>query len=221
MDTIAVIDFGGQYTHLIANRIRRLNVYSEIVQPEITPQELIGFKGIIFSGGPHSVTEEGSPTVDPKILDLGIPVLGICYGHQLIAKLLGGTVAAGNYSEYGRADINILDQTTLFEGCDSREMVWMSHGDSVSRLPGGFQTIASTEDCEYAAVEHREKKIFGIQFHPEVTDSLHGMDMLDNFLAACDVSRDWGAQSFIDEISADIRRQCGDRNVFLLVSGGV
>ncbi|ERP32062.1 glutamine-hydrolyzing GMP synthase [Chitinivibrio alkaliphilus] len=221
MDTVAVVDFGGQYTHLIANRIRRLNVYSEIVQPEITPEKLRRYSAIIFSGGPHSVTDPNSPTVDPRILDMNIPILGICYGHQLIAKLMGGSVYSAGSAEYGRAAIRITDKNTLFAECDDTEHVWMSHGDSVEELPEGFSVLASTDDCPYAAVVHTEKRLFGIQFHPEVTDSVHGMEMLDNFLSFSGVQRDWSSKNFISEISEDIRNQCGDRKVFLLVSGGV
>lgn len=221
MDKIAVLDFGGQYAHLIANRIRRLGVYSEIVSNDTNAATMVGYKGIILSGSPHSVLDEKSPGFDSSILDLGIPVLGLCYGHQLIAKNLGGKVCRGTAREYGRAKMSISTFTELFKGLSNDEQVWMSHGDAVEELPTGFVILASTSDCTFAAVGHSTKRIFGLQFHPEVTDTLNGMKILSNFIDICGCSRLWNSKTFLKEISDEIRNFCGDRKVFLLVSGGV
>ncbi|MCU0609537.1 MAG: glutamine-hydrolyzing GMP synthase [Chitinispirillaceae bacterium] len=220
-DTIAVVDFGGQYSHLIANRIRRLGAYSEIVQTDATPYSMRRFKGIILSGGPHSVLDQGSPTIDKKILDLGIPVLGLCYGHQLIAKLLGGSVTKGTIREYGKAMLCINKQAGLFNGLEKTEQVWMSHGDTVEKLAPSFEIIGSTDDCAAAAVANETKKIYGLQFHPEVTDTPHGMKILGSFIDLCSCRRDWNPKTLAESLSADIREKCGNRKVFLLVSGGV
>ncbi|MFW5812859.1 MAG: glutamine-hydrolyzing GMP synthase [Fibrobacterota bacterium] len=220
-EKVVVLDFGGQYAHLIANRIRRLGVYSEILPCDVDASELKGYKGIIFSGGPRSVLEEGSPTCDSEILDLRIPVLGLCYGHQLIAKMLGGTICRGKNREYGRAVLNVTSSSHLFEGLKEKEPIWMSHGDSVEVLAEGFEILGSTEDCSAAAVGHAEKKIFGLQFHPEVTDTPNGMKVLRNFLDICGCGNSWNSQAFMKEIDREIKTACGDRKVFLLVSGGV
>ena len=221
IDTIAVLDFGGQYAHLIANRIRRLGVYSEIVQSDIYASELSGYKGIIFSGSPFSVHQAGSPRFDPKILDLKIPVLGLCYGHQLIALTLGGNVVRGTIKEYGRASMHISRANPLFDGLSSDEQVWMSHGDTVETLPEGFEAFGFTEDCPFTAVSCVEKNIYGLQFHPEVTDTPSGTRIFNNFLDLCECKRLWNSSRFIDDITDEIKRICGTRSVFLLVSGGV
>ncbi len=221
MEKIAILDFGGQYTHLIANRVRRLGVYSEIVQNDVTPEELKEFKGIIFSGGPHSVFEKDSPLVDEKIVSLGIPLLGICYGHQLIAQTLGGEVKPGNQKEYGLAFITPEKNSPLFKGLSDKEQMWMSHGDAVETLPENFEVIATTPECTAAAVLSLEKKIFGVQFHPEVTDSLRGMTMLENFLDICGCAKEWTSDKFVAELSAQVEREAKGKKVFLLVSGGV
>lgn len=221
MDTIAVVDFGGQYTHLIANRVRRLGVYSEIVSPESAPEDLRAFKGIILSGSPHSVTDSSSPRIDAGILDLNIPILGLCYGHQLLSQMLGGTVKRGNIREYGSARFQIRKANSLLKGITDSELVWMSHGDKVEKLPEGFEVLGSSADCETAAVGHGELRLYGLQFHPEVTETPSGMRIIDNFLEICGVAREWNPQSFMKEIEGEIRSACGDRKVFLLVSGGV
>lgn len=220
-DAIAVLDFGGQYAHLIANRIRRLGVYSEIVASDTSAAELKRYKGIIFSGSPHSVLDAKSPTIDPALLQCGIPLLGLCYGHQLIALLLGGHVARGTIREYGRATLRILKQAKLFKGLDASEPVWMSHGDTVDALPAGFEQLGSTQDCAFAAVGDAARNIYGLQFHPEVTDTPHGMKVLENFIDICKCDRTWNSKTFTDSVVEDIRQKCGDRKVFLLVSGGV
>jgi GMP synthase (glutamine-hydrolysing) len=221
MDTIAVVDFGGQYTHLIANRIRRLGVYSAIEPCTAPVASLLKYKGLILSGGPSSVLESGSPTVTPEIFALGIPILGLCYGHQLMAKLLGGTVSMGDMREYGIARLTITQPMPLFAGLEPSQQIWMSHGDSVSRLPDGFTICATTPDCSMAAVADLSRQFYGLQFHPEVTDTPNGMAILDNFTAICKVRREWNSDSFLKEITAEVKRHCGNRKVFLLVSGGV
>lgn len=220
-DSIVVLDFGGQYAHLIANRVRRLGVYSEIVSNDTPATQLAGQKGIILSGSPCSVTEKGSPTIDPAVLRLGIPILGLCYGHHIIARTLGGEVAQGRVREYGRATLHIADASNLFTGLDPDEQVWMSHGDTVEKLPPSFRVLASTDDCAAAAIGDPVRNIYGLQFHPEVTDTPHGMKILENFIDRCGCARNWNPKAFTDTILADIARQCGNRKVFLLVSGGV
>ena len=201
MEKIAVLDFGGQYAHLIANRIRRLRVYSEILPNDISASELGSFRGIILSGSPFSTLDKQSPGFDGAILDLKIPVLGLCYGHQLLAKKLGGKVCRGQRREYGKAVINIREKSPLFSGLQEEEQVWMSHGDSVEMLPTGFITLASTPECTFAAVADHSRNFYGLQFHPEVTDSMNGMKVLSNFIDICCCKRDWNSDTFLNEIS--------------------
>jgi GMP synthase (glutamine-hydrolysing) len=221
LEKIAVLDFGGQYAHLIANRIRRLGVYSEIVQTDIGASELGAFKGIILSGSPFSTLQSGSPRFDLKLLELGMPVLGLCYGHQLLSLVRGGNVIRGTVKEYGRAMMTIKKSNPLFAGLSSDEQVWMSHGDTVQTIPEDFDVFGSTEDCMYTAVGNEEKRMYGLQFHPEVTDTPSGMKILSNFIDICECKRDWNSDRFIDDITEETKRICGKRNVFLLVSGGV
>jgi GMP synthase (glutamine-hydrolysing) len=221
MDTIAILDFGGQYTHLIANRIRRLGVYSEIVPSDIPASQCARFKGIILSGSPHSTLEENRPSFDEKIFTRGLPVLGLCYGHQLMAKTLGGKVVAGKYREYGIATIERKGESPLFDGLDISEQIWMSHGDAVEAVPSGFAVIGSTEGCAVAAMGNDTARLYGLQFHPEVTDTPKGMAILENFITICGCSRDWNTQTFLREMGDEIRKKCGQKKVFLLVSGGV
>jgi GMP synthase (glutamine-hydrolysing) len=222
MDTIVVIDFGGQYAHLIANRIRRLGVYSEIALPDATPASLKSYKGIILSGGPASVLEPGSPMITTAILNLGIPVLGLCYGHQLISLKLGGRVIKGETREYGRASLHVVGDSDLFKGLGRVEQVWMSHGDTVKDLPEGFEIFGSTDDCLAAAVGDIKRHIYGLQFHPEVTDTPNGLKILDNFITICECKREWNPKAYTENVIRDVREKCGRRRkVFLLVSGGV
>ncbi|NLG17333.1 MAG: glutamine-hydrolyzing GMP synthase [Fibrobacter sp.] len=221
MEKIAVLDFGGQYAHLIANRIRRLGVYSEIVSSDIAASRLATYKGIILSGSPFSVLDKQSPEFDSGLLDLKLPVLGLCYGHQLLATKLGGAVCKGEKREYGRAMISLSAKSPLLDGLQGTEQVWMSHGDAVEKIPEGFVTIASTQDCTHAAVADHSRNFYGLQFHPEVTDSINGMKILSNFIDICGCKRDWNSNTFFEEIAGTIRSICGDRKVFLLVSGGV
>ena len=221
MQMIGVLDFGGQYAHLIANRVRRMGVYSEIVSPNSQLEDLEKYEALIFSGGPSSVYAENAPKFNPEILNFKKPILGICYGHQVIAHTLGGKVQPGDVKEYGTATIQISEQSGLFNNLASQETVWMSHGDSVTQLPPNFNIIATTPDCPIAAVEWPERKIFGLQYHPEVTHSANGLKMMKNFLALAGCKFDWNLESYLEQSIKAIREQCAGRKVFLLVSGGV
>jgi len=208
IDVILVVDFGGQYCHLIARRIRELNVYSEIVPSSITTEEIreinlrLNVKGMILSGGPSSVYERDAPKIDPQILNLGIPILGLCYGHQLIAYLLGGEVKRGARQEYGLAYVTIDKPIDILKGLSSIEKVWMSHGDTVQSLPEEFEVLAHTENCPVAAFRHQEKALYGLQWHPEVVHTEHGMEILKNFIfEICGRKANWKPLSLIDKRS--------------------
>lgn len=218
---IAVLDFGGQYSHLIANRIRRLHVYSEIFAPDVDLKQLEGACGVIFSGGPASVYDPNQPDFNPELITSGLPTLGLCYGHQLICKHLGGDVVAGDVREFGTATLEIVPNTELFAGLGAQEEVWMSHGDVVAQLPDGFRSLGETHDCSTAAVGDDKRRIYGVQFHPEVAHTPNGMAMLDNFLNICEAPRTWTMANYAEVAMEAIRQQVGERNVFLLVSGGV
>ncbi len=226
MERILIIDFGGQYAHLIANRLRRLNVLADIIYNEDLIKEIKSsnnIKGIIFSGGPSSVYEKDSPNISRKVFDLNIPILGICYGHQLITHKLKGTVKKSKVKEYGVTTIDIENKKSkLFKGLNKKETVWMSHGDSTNTLPEGFNIIAKSKDCPIAAMENKEKQIYGIQFHPEVTHTIHGMKILENFaINICKCKKEWNPNNYFNEISKKISKQTKNKKVFLLVSGGV
>lgn len=220
---ITVLDAGGQYCHLIARKVRELGVYAD-VRPSGTPAaELAAARGIIISGGPASVYQPGSPTVDPAIFSIGIPVLGICYGLQLMAHLLGGTVQQGERGEFGLALLETTAPSPLLAGWDPRRpQIWMSHRDLVSALPPGFQTLARTAACPVAAMGDIPRRLYGVQFHPEVVHTQQGRPVLDNFVfSICGCRRDWDPRQRIPGIVARIRQAVGDRNVFFFVSGGV
>lgn len=223
-ETILVLDFGSQYTQLIARRIRELGVYSEI-KPFSTPVEEIektGYKAIILSGGPASVWDDNSPSTDRELFELGIPVLGICYGMQLTAQLLGGVVERSNMREFGPATLKILDGFDLLSGIPDRSGVWMSHGDRVLELPPGFVSIAESENSPAAAIKNREMKIYGTQFHPEVAHTKFGREILSNFLfkiARCEGT--WTPRSFVETAIKDIREKAGNSTVICGLSGGV
>jgi len=217
---VAVLDFGGQYAHLIANRIRRLGVYSEILPPDAEAADLEYAVGLILSGGPSSVYDDSQPPFRAELFETEVPMLGLCYGHQLMAQQLGGRVARGAVREYGSADL-IVRGGPLFAELDETEEVWMSHGDQVVELPEGFMVMGSTEDCMVAAMGDPERLLFGLQFHPEVTHTPHGMRILDNFLDLIGVPRDWTPGYFVDELIESARRRIGEDRVLLLVSGGV
>ena len=222
LDTIAVLDFGGQYAHLIANRVRRLGVFTEIYPPTVDVAELEGVKGIIYSGGPSSVYESNAPQFNPAILQMPVPKLGICYGHQLMAQQQGGKVEPGKVKEYGIAEMSITEPNhPLLQGIPAQSPMWMSHGDMVSTMPDGYRAIATTTDCSTAAVACDDRQLYGIQFHPEVTHSRYGSTLLSNFIKICGCSESWNMKSYLPLISERILEQVGDRKVFLLVSGGV
>lgn len=218
---IVILDFGGQYAHLIASRIRRFGYKSFILPAETKPAELKSVAGIILSGGPQSVYEKGSPQADPKILDLGIPILGLCYGHQWLAQAAGGKVGPATVKEYGPTAIRVLDpKTPLFQGLPKEFTVWMSHGDEVKELPPGFEAVVSTKDCVNASFADTKRKMFGIQFHIEVTHTQHGMDLLRRFVDLCSPEK-WSIESYAAHVGEDVKKEVGDRKVFMLVSGGV
>ena len=222
MDKIAVLDFGGQYAHLIANRVRRLGVYTDIFQPDSDAALIEPYKAIIFSGGPSSVYAEDRPKFNPKIIDLGKPTLGICYGHQLINSTLGGTVQPSDVKEYGIANLNVDEANhPLLKDLPASSPMWMSHGDKVSELGKGFRNIASTEDCPTAAVANDEAKIYGIQFHPEVTHSEYGLKLMENFIEISGCEKSWNTESYLETLLTDTKNKVADKKVFLLVSGGV
>ncbi len=222
-DQILIVDFGGQYAHLIASRIRRMGVFSFIVEPEEAYEvaKKSEIKGIILSGGPQSVYDEASPQVDVGIFDLGKPVLGICYGHQFMAKALGGKVAAGEVKEYGAAAFSPDLSCQLFKNLPEKSTMWMSHGDEVTTLPDGFAFSGKTPSCAHAAMCHAGKNLFGIQFHPEVTHSEHGETLLQNFVTICAAQKSWTLENYRKTHEATLKKQIGERKVFLFVSGGV
>jgi GMP synthase (glutamine-hydrolysing) len=222
---IAVLDFGSQVTQLIARRIREQKVYCEILPCYVKAEDLRKRQpaGIVLSGGPQSVFGENAPTCDKGIFELGLPVLGICYGMQLTAHLLEGAVTAGETREFGRAVMHVADRDCLlFHGLDPTLQVWMSHGDKVTQLPAGFTGVASSRDCPYAAMHDPQRKFYGVQFHPEVVHTPQGGDMLWNFaMQICQCKPDWEMTSFIDQAIETTRAKVGKGNVLLGLSGGV
>ena len=219
--SIVVLDFGGQYAHLIANRIRRLRVHAEIRSPETAVADLQDADGLILSGGPASVYDPQAPAYNPEILAMGKPMLGLCYGHQLLCHRLGGQVEMGTTHEFGAAYLQVHKAEGVLGGLDARERVWMSHRDHVAALPPGFTVLGATEDCPVAAMGDAERKIYGLQFHPEVTHTVRGMDILDNFAMLCGAERSWTMERYIEQVIERIQQQAKGRNVFLFVSGGV
>ena len=226
-DKILILDFGSQYTQLIARRVRECQIYSEIHSFDmgLDAVRAMAPKGIILSGGPSSVYERNAPLCDPRLLDMGIPVLGICYGMQLIGKLLGGEVTHSEKREYGKAKLTLDRKGRLFKGLAEKGkplIVWMSHGDQVRTLPVGFRTIAHSKNTPYAAIEHLRKKIYGLQFHPEVIHTQNGIELIRNFLfQVCGCTRPWTLQSFLDQVSRDLRKRIGKGKVICALSGGV
>lgn len=220
---ILVLDFGSQYNQLIARRIRDLGVYSELVSFDISVEEIKSrnVMGIVLSGGPNSVYDEKSFRCDPKILELGIPVLGICYGMQYLSHVSGGKVVPSSNREYGGKEITFKDGV-LFKGLPETWQVWMSHGDSVVELPEGYEVLASTEDCPIVSFQNLEKRLFGVQFHPEVNDSIYGKELIRNFIYdVCGCDNTWNMDSYIQEKIAEIQETVGNKRVLLGVSGGV
>ena len=221
---ILILDFGSQYTQVIARRIRECQVYSEIVRFDIPAAEAAASKpnGIVLSGGPASVYDERAPQLDPEIFSLGIPVLGICYGMQLMARHLGGQVEFSARREYGAGMLHVANGSRLFEGIGQQLDIWNSHGDKVTALPAGFRAAAHTENSRFAAIENPETNLYGLQFHPEVAHTPRGREIIQNFVyGICHCAMDWTMGSFIDEACERVRRQVGDQKVVLGLSGGV
>ena len=221
---VVILDFGSQYTQVIARRVRESRVYSEILPFHFGPEQVraTGARGIILSGGPASVFGKDAPQIDPGIFRMGLPVLGICYGIQLMASHLGGSVEFSDSREYGPGTLSVVKESPLFEGLPSKLQVWNSHGDKITQIPPDFEAVASTENSSYAAIQNLEKSLFGLQFHPEVAHTPLGKDILENFLyRACGCSPDWTMGSFIEQTCRDIRNKVGDDKVVLGLSGGV
>jgi len=221
---IAILDFGSQYSQLIARRLRERRVYCELMRYDIPMSQLRerSPNGIILSGGPASVLEEGAPACDPALYDLGVPVLGVCYGMQLMGRDLGGAVRPGRAREYGPATLVVDDPGALFRAMPERMPVWMSHGDQVEALPPGFRSIAHTVTCPHAAMADDRRRLYGLQFHPEVVHTPHGGEILDHFLfGVCKCSGDWRMSSIIEERIAQMRDRIGGEHVILGLSGGV
>jgi GMP synthase (glutamine-hydrolysing) len=221
---VVVLDFGGQYNQLIARRIRDLGVYSELL-PYNTPVSKIrelAPKGIVFSGGPASVYEQNSPLADEAVYELGVPILGICYGMQMMAHQLKGKVEKASKREYGKAEVEFSEHSRLIKGLERKQTVWMSHGDRVAEMPAGFVVDASTEHAPIAAMSDPDRRFFGVQFHPEVRHSVYGNDMIRNFLFdVCGCTGNWSMETFVEDTVREIRQQVGDRKVLCALSGGV
>ena len=221
---VAVLDFGAQYGQLIARRVRDLNVYSEIVPCDISADELreMAPSALILSGGPASVYAEDAPRVDPAIFELGVPVLGFCYGHQITAVTLGGKVAHSEVGEYGPATIERDHDSVLFNSTPLKQTVWMSHRDSVCEVPEGFTVTASTDVCPVAAMENAERRIYTTQFHPEVKHTEHGQQILSNFLfSICGLEKNWSMDNLVETMTNEFREKVGNDRVILALSGGV
>ena len=223
-DTVAVLDFGAQYAQLIARRVRECQVYSEVLPHDTSPEELRArrVRALILSGGPASVYEPGAPALDPRLLELGLPVLGLCYGHQALAQALGGRVAATGVREYGRTELRADPGSLLFRGLPAEQVVWMSHGDAVTEAPPGARVTAWTAACPVAGFEDPERRVYGVQFHPEVAHTPRGLDLLKNFLyGAAGLRPDWTSASIVEEQEAAVRAQVGEGRALCALSGGV
>ncbi len=223
-ETILILDFGSQYTQLIARRIRECSVFSVIHSHNFSIEKIkeLKPKGIILSGGPQSVYDDGSPKVDKNIFTLGIPILGICYGQHLISHYLGGKVEKAESREYGKAYLKIEGNSALWNGVENNSIVWMSHGDLLSKLPDGFSIIGTSEDSPYCAIANEEQKIYGVQFHPEVAHSVEGLKILKNFLfGVCGLKGDWTSANFIQGSVQEIKELVNDKKAICALSGGV
>src|SRR3989338_2868137 len=219
---IVILDFGSQYTHLIARRIRQLGVLAVIKPPTIDAKELSAARGLILSGGPQSVHDQTAIAYNERLFDLGLPMLGLCYGHKLLVQHFGGKVKPGTVKEYGFATIETTAASGIFQGLAATEKVWMSHGDAAVALPAGFAVIGRTKDCPIAAVADQARRIYGLQFHPEVAHTEHGLTIIKNFVfEVCGCQRDWSTERYWQQVVADVTAQVGSRRVFMLVSGGV
>jgi len=222
-ELIAVLDFGGQYSHLITRRIRECEVYADLFPFTAKLQELMeaNAKGIVLSGGPTSVYDDDAPKCDPGIFNLGVPVLGICYGLQVMVQMLGGHVKATKRHEYGKTKLEIRDDTDLFRGLGKQIVSWMSHGDYAETLPKGFDIIATSENCPTAAIRDRGRKLYGVQFHPEVSHTEHGNDIIRNFTTISNCQRNWTPHSIVESAVDRIKARVGNQHVLCAVSGGV
>ena len=222
-ELVLILDFGGQYNQLIARRVREAKVYCEVVPYDITVEQVKAKnpKGIIFTGGPASVYEEGAPTCDKEIFELGVPILGICYGAQLMSYMLGGKVDRAEKREYGKTEIS-LKSSDIFKNVPEKSISWMSHTVYISEVPDGFEILGTTDTCPVAAMGSKAKRLYGVQFHPEVEHTQHGKSILNNFLyEVCELMGNWTMDSFIDEQLADIKQKVGDKKVLCALSGGV
>ena len=227
-DTILVLDFGGQYCHLIGRRIRENGVYSEIVSNDITPDEIakidekLNVKGMILSGGPSSVYGTKAPKMDPRVLEMNLPILGLCYGHQIIAQLTHGKVDPACCKEYGTAEVVIDKAVGVLRGLNKKEKVWMSHGDTVSSMPTEFEVLAHTKNCPVAAFRHKQKPIYGLQWHPEVIHTENGAQMLRNFIfEVCKCEANWQMEDLISKMVHEIQIEVGDDKAIIGLSGGI
>lgn len=227
-DTILVLDFGGQYCHLIGRRIRENGVYSEIVPHDISPEEVKSLsekfkvKGLIFSGGPSSVYEQNAPKLNPRILEVNLPILGLCYGHQLLAQLSDGKVKPAACKEYGIAQVVVDKPVGVLEGLSKQEKVWMSHGDTVCALPPDFEVLAHTDNCPVAAFRHKQKPIYGLQWHPEVIHTEKGVRMLHNFIfEVCKCEANWKVEDIIEKMVKEIKADVGSAKAIIGLSGGI
>ncbi|MGN0597586.1 MAG: glutamine-hydrolyzing GMP synthase, partial [Ruminiclostridium sp.] len=226
-ELVLVIDFGGQYNQLIARRVREHNIYCEVISYKTPISEIKARnpKGIIFTGGPNSVYLDTSPRMDREILELGIPVLGICYGAQFMVYALDGLIEPAHdssLSEYGRTECVVDTASPLFDGIEEKSVVWMSHNDYITRVPDGFKSIGHSEKCPYGAMADEKRKLYGVQFHPEVNHTVHGFDMLGNFLyKICGCKGDWTMKNYAQTAITQIREKVGDGKVLLALSGGV
>jgi GMP synthase (glutamine-hydrolysing) len=227
-DTILVLDFGGQYCHLIGRRIREHGVYSEIVPHDITSDEIktlnekFNVKGLILSGGPASVYEPNAPKLDPRILETNLPILGLCYGHQLVAQITKGKVEPATCKEYGIAHVTIDKPAGVLKGLGEKEKVWMSHGDTVFAMPPEFEVLAHTENCPVAAFRHKRKPIYGLQWHPEVIHTENGMRMLHNFIfEVCKCKANWQMEDLIEKMVKEMKADVGERKAIIGLSGGI
>jgi len=221
---IVILDFGSQYSELIARRIRETHVYSEVLSYRTSAAQIrdLNPRGIILSGGPSSVYEPGAPQCDPALWELGIPILGVCYGMQLMVQQLGGQVEATGKGEYGRAPLHIVDPTDLLTNVAQGCIMWMSHGDSVTQLPEGFEVLARTENTEFAAIAEPRRRLYGVQFHPEVKHSQGGQALICNFVYhICQCEPTWTTEAFVEETIREVRARVGSCKVLLALSGGV
>jgi GMP synthase (glutamine-hydrolysing) len=223
-DLILILDFGGQYNRLIARRVREANVYCEVLPYNASIERIKekSPKGIIFTGGPASVLDENAPKCVKEVFELGVPVLGICYGMQLMSVMLGGDVSKASLREYGRVDIKVDNNNILFSGIDNETICWMSHTFQVTKLPSGFESISSSQNCPIAAMADDERRFYAVQFHPEVMHTPKGNEILKNFLyKICELNGDWKMSSFVEESINEIRKKVGNKKVLCALSGGV